>query len=172
MLEGGYSVEAALPYVNTGIILAMADMDYSKVVEPDQSALRRQDERCNKRVDQLIAETGELWRSRLVTRKELLEKCGGSWSRRKSIYYDEEGIREEQVETAHYCKHCSGYLTLQTAAAGTRFGDQSAFIVVLQRDTCKDCQRSAYDEALREKRKGKWQYVLVQHIADGEIENL
>lgn len=27
VLEGGYSVEAALPYVNTGIILAMADMD-------------------------------------------------------------------------------------------------------------------------------------------------
>ena len=75
VLEGGYSVEAALPYVNTGIILAMADMDYSKVVEPDQSDLRQQDERCNKRVDQLIAETGELWRSRFSTRKELLAKA-------------------------------------------------------------------------------------------------
>jgi acetoin utilization deacetylase AcuC-like enzyme len=37
VLEGGYSVESALPYVNTGIILAMAGLDYSKVVEPDQS---------------------------------------------------------------------------------------------------------------------------------------
>ena len=27
VLEGGYSIEAALPYVNTGIILAMAEMD-------------------------------------------------------------------------------------------------------------------------------------------------
>ena len=108
----------------------------------------------------------------MATRKELLAKCGDAWSRRKSIYYDEEGIREEQVETAHYCKHCGGYMTIQTAAAGTRFGDQSAFIVSLKRDTCKDCQRVAYDEALREKRKDKWQYVLVQHIADGEIETL
>ena len=30
VLEGGYSIESALPYVNTGIILAMAGMDYSK----------------------------------------------------------------------------------------------------------------------------------------------
>ena len=29
VLEGGYSIESALPYVNTGIILAMAGMDYS-----------------------------------------------------------------------------------------------------------------------------------------------
>ena len=108
-----------------------------KVVEPDQSDLRQQDERCNKRVDQLIAETGELWRSRFSTRKELLAKCGNSWSRKKSIYYDEEGIREEQIETAHYCRQCSGYLTIRTAAAGTRFGDQSAFIISLKRDTCK-----------------------------------
>lgn len=113
-----------------------------------------------------------MWRSRLNTRKELLAKCGDSWSRKKSIYYDEEGIREEQIETAHYCRQCSGYLTIRTAAAGTRFGDQSAFIVSLKRDTCSECRQTAYDEAQLEKRNGKWQYVLVQHIADGEIESL
>lgn len=31
VLEGGYSIESALPYINTGIILAMAGMDYSNV---------------------------------------------------------------------------------------------------------------------------------------------
>ena len=91
---------------------------------------------------------------------------------KKSIYYDEEGIREEQIETAHYCRQCSGYLTIRTAAAGTRFGDQSAFIVLLKRDTCSECRQTAYDEAQLEKRNGKWQYVLVQHIADGKIESL
>ena len=30
VLEGGYSIEGALPYVNVGIILAMAGVDYSK----------------------------------------------------------------------------------------------------------------------------------------------
>ena len=156
--------------------MAVTAQGYAKLADKlqadDQSDLRQQDERCNKRVDQLIAETGELWRSRFSTRKELLAKCGNSWSRKKSIYYDEEGIREEQIETAHYCRQCSGYLTIRTAAAGTRFGDQSAFIVSLKRDTCSECRQTAYDEAQLEKRNGKWQYVLVQHIADGEIESL
>ncbi len=171
VLEGGYSIESALPYVNTGIILAMAGMDYSKVVEPDLSMLRVQDKRCNQRVDQLIEQVGEIYFNRAKTQKELLEKCGGIWQRRKGIYYDEEGIREQQIETVHYCS-CGGYFTIQTAAEGTRFGDQSAFIVCLPRYICTKCRQQAYDEALREKKSGRWQYVFIQNIVDGFIENI
>jgi len=35
VLEGGYSIEGALPYVNLGIVLAMAGVDYSRIKEPD-----------------------------------------------------------------------------------------------------------------------------------------
>ena len=35
VLEGGYSIKSALPYVNLGICLAMAGCDYSAVREPD-----------------------------------------------------------------------------------------------------------------------------------------
>ena len=171
VLEGGYSIESALPYVNTGIILAMAGMDYSKVVEPDFSMLRVQDKRCNQRVDQLIEQVGEIYFNRAKTQKELLEKCGGIWQRRKGIYYDEEGIREQQIETVHYCS-CGGYFTIQTAAEGTRFGDQSAFIVCLPRYICAKCRQQAYDEALREKKSGRWQYVFIQNIVDGFIETI
>lgn len=38
VLEGGYSIEKALPYINVGIILAMAGLDYSNVREPDYNA--------------------------------------------------------------------------------------------------------------------------------------
>lgn len=171
VLEGGYSIESALPYVNTGIILAMAGMDYSKVVELDLSMLRVQDKRCNQRVDQLIEQVGDIYFNRAKTQKELLEKCGGIWQRRKGIYYDEEGIREQQIETVHYCS-CGGYFTIQTAAEGTRFGDQSAFIVCLPRYICAKCRQQAYDEALREKKSGRWQYVFIQNIVDGFIENI
>lgn len=171
VLEGGYSIESALPYVNTGIILAMAGMDYSRVVEPDLSMLRVQDKRCNQRVDQLIEQVGDIYFNRAKTQKELLEKCGGIWQRRKGIYYDEEGIREQQIETVHYCS-CGGYFTIQTAAEGTRFGDQSAFIVCLPRYICAKCRQQAYDEALREKKSGRWQYVFVQNIVDGFIETI
>lgn len=174
VLEGGYSIESALPYVNTGIILAMAGMDYSKVVEPDLSKLRTQSAGCNDRVDELIEEVGALYFHREETQRYLLQKCGDVWSRRKHIYYDEEGIREEQIESVHYCTqhHCRGYFTLQTAAAKTRFGDQSAFIACLPRGICAHCRSQAYDEALREKKSGRWQYVLVQNIPDGFIDTL
>ncbi len=171
VLEGGYSIESALPYVNTGIILAMAGMDYSKVVEPDLSMLRVQDKRCNQRVDQLIEQVGELYFNRQKTRQQLLEKCGGVWQRRKGIYYDEEGIREQQLETVRYCS-CGGYFTIQTAAEGTRFGDQSAFIACIPRYACAKCRQQAHDEALREKKSGRWQYVFVQNIVDGFIETI
>ncbi len=174
VLEGGYSIESALPYVNTGIILAMAGLDYSRVVEPDMSGLRRPDPRCNKRVEELIEQSGDIYFNREKMQKELMAKCGDVWQRRKHIYYDEEGIREEQVEAVHYCtKHaCNGYFTIKTAAEDTRFGDQSAFVVCLQRDICSDCKQKAYDEALREKKTGRWQYVLVQDIASGVVESI
>ena len=38
VLEGGYSIKGALPYVNLGICLAMAGCDYSGVREPDYNA--------------------------------------------------------------------------------------------------------------------------------------
>ena len=171
VLEGGYSVESALPYVNTGIILAMAGLDYSRVVEPDLSELRPQDKRCNDRVDELIKESGEIYFNRQKMQKKLLDQCGGEWSRKKHIYYDEEGIREEQIETIHYCS-CGGYMTIKTAAEGTRFGDQSAFIVSLSRGVCNHCRQKAKDEALKEKKSGKWMYVLIQDVEKGTMESL
>ena len=78
------------------------------------------------------------------------------------------------METLRYCAYraCGGYFTIQTAAEGTRFGDQSAFIVCLPRNICAQCRAKAYDEALREKKTGKWQYILVQDIASGNVENI
>lgn len=171
VLEGGYSIEGALPYVNTGIILAMAGLDYSNVIEPEIKALRKQDERCNQRVDQLIDVVGDLYFNRQKTSKEMLAKCNGFWQRSKNIYYDEEGIREQQLETVHYCS-CGGYFTIQTSADGTRFGRQNAFIVCLPRGCCLQCRQSAYDEARKEKLSKRWQYVFVQNIESGVIEKI
>ena len=149
----------------------MAGMDYSKVVEPDLRGLEKQSPRCNQRVDQLIEQVGDIYFNREKTKAQLLSQCGGVWQRRKGIYYDEEGIREQQIETVRYCG-CGGYYTIQTAAEGTRFGDQSAFIAVLPRTACAKCRAKAHDEALREKKTGRWQYVFIQHIDSGLIETI
>jgi len=172
VLEGGYSVEAALPYVNTGIVLAMAGMDYSQVIEPDQTALHLQSAECNKRVDQLIDQVGQLWSDRGILRKEAMSKCGKQWQRNKSVYYDEEGISENQRETAHYCENCSGYLTIETNAVNTRFGDQNAYIVVFNRDTCSICREKAVALALKAKKTGKWNNILIQDKAKSTVVNM
>ena len=44
VLEGGYSIKGALPYVNLGICLAMAGCDYSAVREPDYNAAALREE--------------------------------------------------------------------------------------------------------------------------------
>ena len=150
----------------------MAEMDYSKVIEPDISALRRPDPRCMTRVEQLIEQVGNIWRTRREVGRMLLDKCGGKWQRRKGIYYDEEGIREEQMETAHYCKNCSGYITVATNARGTRYGDQSAYVVCLLRDTCENCKKAAYDDALRAKQSCEYKYILLQHPDTGVVETI
>jgi hypothetical protein len=172
VLEGGYSVEAALPYVNTGIILAMAGLDYSQVVEPDQSALHPQGADCNQRVEQLIDQVGQLWTNREKFRMQALTKCGNQWQRDKSIYYDEEGIRETQRETAHYCNNCSGYLTIETSATNTRFGNHKAYIVVFNRDTCASCRTKAMDYAVKAKKTGNWDYIFIQDKVKSNVETL
>ncbi|MEG0797856.1 MAG: histone deacetylase [Acidaminococcaceae bacterium] len=172
VLEGGYSVEAALPYVNTGIILAMAELDYSQVIEPDQSALRPQPAACMARVEQLISEVGQLWQNRAILSKKALAQAQGSWSRQKNIYYDEEGINETQIETVHYCKECRGYLTWQSTATNTRFGNQNAFIVSVEPTSCPHCREQARAEALQAKSCNQWQYVLLQDQLTGVIENI
>lgn len=50
VLEGGYSIEGALPYINLGIILAMAGIDYSHVIEPrrDEINLKQSKIQINK----------------------------------------------------------------------------------------------------------------------------
>ena len=172
VLEGGYSVEAALPYVNTGIILAMAELSYANVREPDMTGLKSQKEDCNARVDELIKVVGSMWKNRTALSKEALAKCGDSWSRRKNVYYDEEGISENQLETVHYCKHCEGILTISTDADNTRFGHQSAYIVSYDETTCEKCRKLAYDKALHAKKQKLGQYIFMQNRTSGEIEVL
>jgi len=59
ILEGGYSVEAALPYTNLGIIAALSGMDISNIREPEKilSELKwRKREYANQKLRDTVAE--------------------------------------------------------------------------------------------------------------------
>ena len=74
VLEGGYSIEGALPYVNLGIILAMAGIDFQHVKEPDYDPDKI---RQSSQVTRWIEEAGEIvlsnWRNRANIRDRLQE---------------------------------------------------------------------------------------------------
>lgn len=65
VLEGGYSIEGALPYINFGIILAMAGLDYSHVIEPDFSPDKvSQTRQVTRTIERLSDEIVTLWKHR------------------------------------------------------------------------------------------------------------
>ncbi len=114
VLEGGYSIEAALPYVNTGIILALAGADYSYVREPDLDPEKiRQDPRITEYIKQLCEQILSMWRGRAGLKLEHRKFV----ERFRSIYYDTDGISENQNEVFMFCETCPGVFKLDSAAS-------------------------------------------------------
>jgi acetoin utilization deacetylase AcuC-like enzyme len=172
VLEGGYSIEDALPYVNVGIILAMAGMNYHKVMEPDIKKCPVQSGSVSREVARVIKEQQDMWAKREVLRRVAIEKAGDFWQRKRNIYYDERGINEQQTETVRLCPNCSGYLTIGTEAKGPDFGYQSGFIAVISREACFTCQQMAVDAVYKAKKEGNFQHYFVQNKYKDELEKI
>jgi acetoin utilization deacetylase AcuC-like enzyme len=117
VLEGGYSIESALPYVNVGIIMAMAGIDYSFVKEPDYSPREiEQSSEITRYIEDEVSQIYELWKNRYSQKAELVKDA--KYARRsRNIYYDTDGINEEQEETVRICDECGGMLTIDSRAS-------------------------------------------------------
>ncbi|MDU6772946.1 MAG: histone deacetylase, partial [Veillonella sp.] len=98
VLEGGYSVQEALPYVNTGIILSMAGLDYSRVIEPNYVE-QHQSADVTRYIDDLILKWKDQWARREEIARDELIGHKDRWVRDYSVYYDESGVQEERRET-------------------------------------------------------------------------
>lgn len=114
VLEGGYSIEAALPYVNTGIILALAGVDYSYVLEPDLDREKlQQDLRISDYTKRLCDQILAMWQAREGLRPERRPFV----ERFRNIFYDTDGITENQQEVFRYCDACQGTFKLDSAGS-------------------------------------------------------
>lgn len=136
VLEGGYSIEGALPYVNVGIILALAGIDYSWVQEPDYNP-------------EEVRQTDEVRDSIINTCEDLLEQrrqCGLKREkylegrefvqRSKTIFYDTDNIIEEQKEVVRVCRECAGVLRIDS------YADTGNHLLGIRvpRKGCKTCE--------------------------------
>ncbi len=157
VLEGGYSIEGALPYVNVGIILALAGIDYSKVKEPDYDPVKiQQKPEIDRWVDDIKKITLENWEKRNETEnRELIEK--GFDDRSRNIFYDTDNLSETQKEKIRVCPDCSGSLQIDSSS------DRGFHILAVHipRKACNACQNLGhewYDAA----QKGDYDFAFLQ----------
>jgi hypothetical protein len=136
VLEGGYSIEGALPYVNVGIILALAGIDYSWVREPDYNPeeISQTDEvraSITNTCDFLLEERKQcgLKREKYLEGKEFVERS-------KTVFYDTDNIIEEQKEVIRVCRECAGVLKIDS------YADTGNHLLGIRipRKSCNTCQ--------------------------------
>ncbi len=139
VLEGGYSVQDALPYVNTGILLAMAGLDTGHVVEPGYRPGRfTVSEDARRYVERLCEVLLEKYRDRRDLRRSAF---GGRSHHReeRQVFYDGAGITEHQVETVRLCDACGGTVQLETWIQPSR----RALVIEIPRRCCSACRDEA-----------------------------
>ncbi|RNC28816.1 MAG: Histone deacetylase-like amidohydrolase [Candidatus Dichloromethanomonas elyunquensis] len=142
VLEGGYSIQGALPYVNLAILLALAGEDYSGVIEP-QKLQRRE-----------IG--GETFRSYLLNLKRQNENIRPNWTLKKescfpagewvciekNIFYDTDWFQEYRKDYIRKCNHCGGtVLTLSR----NELTFEKAVLVRIPFEACEACVQTGYD---------------------------
>jgi acetoin utilization deacetylase AcuC-like enzyme len=135
VLEGGYAIEGALPYVNVGIILAMAGIDYSRVREPDFNPEKiRQKPEIHEWIKDLRRMTLDNWQNRGSIKEQLIHKKDFE-DRSRTIFYDTDDITEEQTERIRICPDCSGSWRIDSSS------DRGARVrcVHIPRDACPAC---------------------------------
>jgi acetoin utilization deacetylase AcuC-like enzyme len=136
VLEGGYSIEGALPYVNVGIILAMAGVDYGRVKEPDYDPdTIRQAPAVTEAIEKIGETVLTIWQQRAAIKDQIIEKSDPA-QRTRSIFYDTDGIHESQKEKIEICPDCAGALQIDSSS------DRGAHILAVHipRKACNKCQ--------------------------------
>jgi hypothetical protein len=158
VLEGGYSIQGALPYVNLGIVLAMAGLDYSFVREPDYDPESlRQEQRINdyvKRVSEVVLKNYFNPPSSEVSQ----DKQDGYYVRSKEVFYDTSFITERQREFVLDCTNCRGLLVIETSSSKIR----NCLAIEVPRGACQSCAREGerkFAEAKDSDRYSNVQYI-------------
>jgi len=140
VLEGGYSIKGALPYVNLGICLAMAGCDYSAVREPDFDPIALREEPDT--MDYIKTLCSQLTDNYFRPKPGAFEKQGEYFIRERKIYYDTDGILEKQREEMKDCDQCRGVRLIKSSSSHL----PPCLGVELPIDCCPACEREGYEQ--------------------------
>ena len=157
VLEGGYSIEGALPYVNLGIVLAMAGLDYSYIKEPDYDPEKtRQTPDATHAIEQIGESILSYWQQRENIQEQIHSK-GEVFERRREIFYDTDSIVETQLERIKACNACGGTYQIESES------DRGARILAVHipGNACSACQGQG-DRWFEEAEPGAYDMILLQ----------
>ena len=154
VLEGGYSIEGALPYINAGILLALAGLDYSAAKEPDWSPrVARQSEGVTQHIGELVDALRDMWNTRKGVDLDRVFGAGPVYERKRRIYYDTDGISEQQFERIARCKSCSGWRLIVSGAVHDIGKVSRIAAIIVPWHACRTCRTAAeaeFEEACKE----------------------
>lgn len=161
VLEGGYSIQGALPYVNLGIVLAMAGIDYSRVKEPDYDAKAiAQDRRTAGYIKNLADDILEIYFNPPGDRG----RPGDYSVRKKSIFYDTDMIREQQNESVMICEECAGVLKIETVSSL----NELSLCVEVPIESCDRCRKEGYRIYENGKKNANYRRTILINRRDKE----
>jgi len=167
VLEGGYSIQGALPYINLGICLAMAGVDYSHVREPNYNPEQiKQDAKTTAYIEELCNQLPKLYfdppkfDAKGDSRQGVIS--GNQFIRHKQIYYDTDGINEVQQESLTLCDKCRGLYKVETRADSGPL----CLGVEIPIDACPDCRSKGYQITEEGLVKGTYRYIQMINRLD------
>ncbi|MGD0663486.1 MAG: histone deacetylase [Syntrophorhabdales bacterium] len=163
VLEGGYSVETALPYINMAIIMAMAGIDFSNVREPDYDPAQFSELPGNMDdIESLVKLQLAVFRGREDKVKAVRAKGRRTETTTRGIFYDTDGLRERQRVEVRICPDCCGFRTIASSAFQKNGRRYTVFCVSLPRACCEVCAdeaRRSYEET---ENRTEYDYVYLQ----------
>ncbi len=162
VLEGGYAIQGALPYVNLGICLALAGVDYDYVAEPNYEPEKwKQSDQTTKYIEELCRQIPQLY---FKPREPKDGISDGVWHHRnKSIYYDTDGLQEVQKESLHLCGNCRGLLRIESQVESIR-----CLGVEIPLNACDSCRSLGFKQVEEAQLKSSFRYIQFINRKDKE----
>lgn len=144
VLEGGYSIETALPYVNMGLIMAMAGLDYSNLREPEYQAGRfKESSSAMDYIKRLVDTQYKNFASRDELIKAAKTKHKPIYSYTERIFYDTDYISEDQHNQIRICPDCHGWRAIDSHGYYRTGRDCRIFGLSVPIYACDSCQAEA-----------------------------
>lgn len=165
VLEGGYSIEGALPYVNLAIVLALAGEDYRGVIEPQKPRHPQSGSNAFKGFLKELKEQYRRAKPEWTIRTDSFLPQGKWVYYPHSVYYDTDGFREIRKDWIRKCNHCGGTVCIESQHTMT---GKDSVLVRIPFAACPECTQAGYN--LWEHFIGRKTSVLLQNQLNNKVE--